>query len=401
MASDLYAKFNIPEPKVFGQNLEIMMAEPHNELRLILTHHLNKLGFNKVRACRDGKVAISELKLKPADIVMAGDDLPSVAGLDLLKELREDTALIRETFVLICKPASKQEVMLAVESGVDDLLLKPIAPNDILPKLRSAYAAFSNPKNPERVYEFAKGRLREGDMARAKTVYEALAAENPKAARPYVGMGRIFLQQNQIDPALIAVNNAIARNENYVHAFSLRAEIYVKQGEVQKAKEDFKKAASISPLNIARYESSCEFLIKNNLIDACIEILEMAVNANMEHLFVVERLGYCYFVQKDYPKALRFLKQAVRLDPEGTTALNSLAICYRDAKQYDDAIEIYNQILKKENDNYHVMFNKALVCVHMGKKDEAVKLFKRALKINPDFEKAKDKILELGGSLHD
>lgn len=393
---DLYQRFKIPEPKPFGPQLEVYVAEAHNELRLIIQHHLGKLGFHNVRTARDGGVSLAELKLKESAIAVVGDDLPSVGGLDLLKELREDPQLTRECFILLCKPQGKSEVMLAIENGVDDLLIRPVAPADILPKLRSAYAAYTNPKNPERVYEFAKKCLRDGNTARAREVYEALSRVAVKAARPHVGLARVALLAGDMATAYAQLEEAIAKNPAFVHAFALRAEIHVSQGRTQEAVDDFVKAVKLSPLNFARYEKSVEFLLKNQLVAPCIQILEIGMSEGMSHPFVVERLGYCYFTQKDYPKALRLLKQAVRLDPENISYLNSLAICYRDSRSFDEAIEIYNQILKRENDNHQVLFNKALVLLLTAKNEEAAKVLRRCLRIRPDFQRARDKLAELG-----
>lgn len=66
---------------------------------------------------------------------------------------------------------------------------------------------------------------------------------------------------------------------------------------------------------------------------------------------------------------------------------------------YDDALDAYNQILKRENENHSVMFNKSLLLVMMGRKEEAIKLLKKVIAKQPDFQKAKDKIIELGGTL--
>ena len=389
---DLFEKYKIARPSEFSQDLEIMLAEAHNDLRLIIDHHLKKLGFNKVRLARDGRQCLAELQAKPAQVALIGDDLPSIQGLDILRELREEPSITRETFVLISRPLQKNEVMLAVESGIDDLLIRPVAPNDILPKLRSAYQAFNNLKNPERVYEFAKARFREQQFDLARGVYEDLSAANPKAARPHVGLARVFDRLNQSEKALQAVNEAIQKNPQYVHGFSTRAEIHIKIGDIPKAVADFKKASELSPLSVVRYEKACEIMLKHELIDECIEQLELGVKAGLDHPFIIERLGFCYFTKKDFQKALRYLKQAVRIEPENTSFLNSLAICYRDSKQFDSAIEVYNQILKKENDNYLVLFNKAIVHENQGKNDEAIKIYRRILKINPDYDRAKEKL---------
>jgi len=393
---DLYQRFGIPPPKTFSTDLDIYIAEAHNELRLIIQHHLNKLGFQNVRTARDGNVALAELGLKSAGIAIVGDDLPNCGGLDILKELREDPSVTRECFLLLCKPAGKSDVLLAIESGVDDLLIRPVAPADIMPKLRSAYAAYGNLKNPERVYEFAKTLIREEKLDKAREVYEALSQTTAKAARPYVGLARINVLEGDKDAAFEQLQLAIDRNPSYVHAFVVRAELNVDAGNTPEAVADFLQACQLSPLNIARYEKSVVFLLKNQLVTQATQILETGINEGLTHPFLVERLGHCYFVQKDYTRALKYLRQAVRLEPDNTSFLNSLAICYRDSKMYEDAVDIYNQILKRDNDNHQVLFNKALVLLLMTKVEEAVKLLQRCLRVRPDFQRARDKLAELG-----
>lgn len=393
---DLFTQFGIPEPTPFSGALKVLVAESHNEIRLILSHHLTKLGFVVHRTERSGKVALAELLNDPAHITVAGDDLPGVAGLELLRELRENPKAQRGAFVLLTKALQKNEAMLAIEAGVDDFMVRPIALTDLMPKIRTAYANFVNPKSPERVYEFAKSKLRTDDLNGAKAVYEALSLSNPKAARPYVGLARVALLSNQVDVALKQVNFAVERNAMYVHAHALKAEILVKMNKVAEATEAFSTAIKISPLNITRYEQCCDFLLKNKLINETISILEIGLTAGLHDPFIAERIGYCYFENKDYPKAQKYLRQAARTDPENMGFANSLAICCRDAGLLDESVEIYNTILKRENDNHLVLFNKALVLILQNKKDEAGKILKRCLKIAPEFEKAKAKLGEIG-----
>ncbi|NBW82336.1 hypothetical protein EBR21_11335, partial [bacterium] len=98
-------------------------------------------------------------------------------------------------------------------------------------------------------------------------------------------------------------------------------------------------------------------------------------------------------------RAAKFLRQAVHAEPDNLSFMNSLAICYRDAQMYDDALDTYNQIIKKDNENFHVMFNKSLVLNLMGRKEEAIKLLRKIIARKPDFQKARDKIVELGGTV--
>ena len=399
--SDLFKLFGLSPPDPFSTELLIHVGETHNEIRLIIKHHLNKLGFNNVRTDRDGHASLAELKVKPAHIALEGDDLEVLNGYDMIKELNEDPAVYRPAFILVSKALNKAELMFALEMGIDDILIRPISQGDLLPKIRSAYSAFINPKNPERVYEFAKSKLRTEDYDQAFKVYEKLTQVSEKAARPYIGMARTKLALKRFEEALTYVNSGIAKNENYIHAYVVRAEIYASMGDDVKSLEDLKKALSLSPMNIVRYEGCAESLIKQNKIDECIQLLLIGTSAGLRHPYIIERLGYCYFIKKDYPNALKLLKDAVRLDPDNVSYSNSLAICYRDSKDFEKALQTYNQILKKQPDNHLILFNKAITLVLWEKKDEAIKILRRILKIDPNYTKAKDKLTELGASMEE
>jgi tetratricopeptide (TPR) repeat protein len=392
---NLFEMFGIPPPHPFSLNMPLHVTESHNELRLIFIHHLAKVGFTKVTSTRDGMEALASLREAPCEIAIMARDLEKVGGLDLARELAESTGLHRPANILVTTPPGRSEIMHALEAGIDDFLIKPVVQGDILLKIKSAHKAFNNPKNPERVYELAKTLLRSRDIDKAYAVYEKLGRLNDKAARPHVGKAKVLNERNQDESALQELALGIQKNPNYVHAYELRGHIYLKQGQKDKALGDLTKAITISPLNVARYDSCCKLMLDLGNIDGCISILELAVKQGVDDPFVSERLGHCYFLKKEYSAALRYLREAVRQDPENVSYMNSLAICYRDDKDFDKAIDTYNRIIKKDPSNQQVLFNKALTLKHMKKIDEAEKLLHRVLEMDPANTKAKEQLAQL------
>lgn len=379
--------------------LDVLIVDPQSDVRLIFTHHLQKLGFTKVRVVRDGMTALAEIRRQPANILVLSNELDGPTSQDVIQEIREDITIQRDVVILCSNPINREKVMFALENGFDDFLIKPVIPNEILPKLRSAHAVFSSKKNPERIYEYAKFALRLKEIERAEEVYNDLAQQTANAARPYVGLARVSRLRGNLGVAIQHALTAIQKNANYTHAHSLLGELYLEKGDLDSAYQSFKEAIGLSPLNVIRYEKAAEALLQAGRVDDTIELLSIATKANFEHPFIVERLGYCFFQKKDFPKAAKYLRQAVHAEPDNLSFLNSLAICYRDAQMYDDALDTYNQIIKKDNENHLVMFNKTLVLNLMGRREEAIKLLKKIAAKHPEFQKAKDKIVEFGGTL--
>jgi tetratricopeptide (TPR) repeat protein len=397
--SDIYKMFQVAEPVPFGSQMDVLIADPQSDLRLILNHHLQKLGFTKIRTVKDGMAALLEMRRQPANILLLSNDFEGPTAIDVIQELREDPALQRDVVILSATPLSKAEIMYALECGFDDFLIKPVIPNEIMPKLRMAHSAFASHKNPERIYEFAKTALKMKEFEHAERVYLELARQTQHAARPFVGLARIALARGDAKKAMEFVKTAIQRNDKYVHAHALLGELWLQQGNLDSALASYRKAIELSPLNVVRYEVATAALLEKGRVDDAISLLEIATAAGFENPFIIERLGYCFFQKKEYQKAGKFLRQAVHAEPDNVSFLNSLAICYRDSAQFDEALETYNQILKRDNENCAVMFNKSLLLIMMNRKEDALKLLKRVLTKQPDFQKAKDKILEIGEKL--
>lgn len=392
---DIYRIFQVPEPEPFGTQLSVLVADPQTDRRLIFMHHLQKQGFTDIRAAKDGCSVIEELRKKPASLLILSNEFEAPVATDVIQEIREDVTLQRDVVVLVSFPLKKMEIMHALECGFDDILIKPIVMGEVMPKLRSAYAAFASHKNPERIYELAKFTLRSGDLSLAENIYNELAKLTNHAARPFVGLANIALAKNDPASAMQKVQEAIRRNKNYVHAHALQGDILVIMDRVDEAIACYRTAIELSPLNVIRYQVASDLLLKKNRIDEAISLLEIANDSGLESHFIFARLGECYFKKKDYNKAIRYLRRAVAGEPDNLSFQNSLAICHRDAGDYDEALVVYNSILRKDNDNCTVMFNKSLLLIMMDRKVDALKLLKRVVQKQPDYQKAIDKIKEL------
>lgn len=397
--SDIYKLFQIAEPSPFGTQLDLLIADPQSDLRLILNHHMQKQGFTKIRVVKDGMAALLEMRRQPANLLLLSNEFEGPTAIDVIQELREDMALQRDVVLLTSNPLNKAEIMYALECGFDDFLIKPIIPNEIMPKLRSAHAAFSSHKNPERIYEFAKSAFKIKEFDQAERIYLELAKQTQYAARPFVGLAKISLARGDQEGAFHHVKTAIQRNAKYVHGHSMMGDLLLAKGQLDQALASYRTAIELSPLNVIRYEVITQALLDKGRVDDAISILEIATLAGFENPFIIERLGYCYFQKKEYQRAAKFLRQAVHAEPENVSFLNSLAICYRDAAQFEEALDTYNQILKRDNENYSVMFNKSLLLVMMNRKEDAIKLLKKVVAKQPSFQKARDKIVELGGQI--
>jgi tetratricopeptide (TPR) repeat protein len=392
--------FNIQSPAKLDTEKPIMIVEDQQDLRMIIVHQLKKLQFNNIKQASNGLDAIEIMQENSGMSAVVCDlDMPILGGMELLAELRERTDLDRPPFCLSMDNVSKERLMLAVENGVDEVLVKPFTLSDIYPKVHTSWKKFHNPKNPEKVYEMAKLALRTKDFDRAEKIYKLLSDSARDSARPLVGLARVSMGRGDLTKALEYLNAAEARNKAFVHIFSERGTIFSMMKSFDDAYQAFEQAIAISPLNPVRYQSAADVLFKRERYKEAITLLENAVTLGLEFKQLYHYLSQAYFSTKDYAKALKYVKLALGIEPENLTYLNQMGICLKQQNLFEDANKVYNQIIKIDPDNLAALYNKAILCEAKNELNEAVKLLDRALKKDPTFSVAEAKLLEIKSRL--
>ena len=388
--------FNIKTPEKLNTEDPVLIIEDQQDLRLIIAHQLQKLQFNKVKQAANGYEALEMMKeLTGISAIVCDMEMPIMGGLELLGELRERTDLDRPPFCLSMDRVSKEKLMLAVENGVDEILVKPFTLGDIYPKVHMSWKKYHNPRNPEKVYELAKVALRDKKYDVADKVYGLLASTSDKSARPHVGLARSSFGRGDPKKALEHLAAAELRNKSYVHIFAMRGEVFVQMKNFDDALKNFEQAIALSPLNPVRYRAACDILFARERFQDVISLLEKAVKQGVEFKELYHYLSQGYFAIKEYSKAQRYVKSALALDPENVIYLNQMGICLKQQGMLDDASKVYNQIIKLDQDNVAALYNKAMLCDTKGDVADALKLLERAVKKDPTFEPAKVKIVEL------
>lgn len=392
---DFAKMFNIQSPVKLDPEQPILVVEDQQDMRLIIAHQLKKLQFTKVKHASNGYDAIEIIQeTENISCVICDLDMPVMGGMDLLAELRERTDLDRPPFCLGMDNVNKERLMLAVENGVDEVLVKPFTLSDIYPKVHMSWKKFHNPKNPEKVYEMAKHALRSKDFDRAEKIYKLLAESAKDSARPLVGLARAAMGRNDLGKALEHLSAAEARNKAFVHIFAERGVIMTQMQLFDDAFKAFDQAIQLSPLNPVRYKQAADVLFNRNRFQEAAVLLEKAVALGLEFKQLYHYLSQACFATREYVKATKYVRSALAKEPENLTYLNQLGICLKQQNQFDEANKVYNQIIKRDPENVAALYNKAMLCEAKSEPGEAIKLLERALKIDPDFVIARAKLDE-------
>ena len=140
--------------------------------------------------------------------------------------------------------------------------------------------------------------------------------------------------------------------------------IHLRQGKFKKAAESAKQALNLDP----NYSPADELRSK-----------------------IKKRyygLGWTFFDEEQYDKAIAAFKNAINIDSKFKEAHNHLAVVYIKQEKYTEAIKALEEAIKSDEMFKEAHFNLALAHLELGESEKAVKAANTALSIDPNYENA-------------
>jgi len=118
----------------------IVLAEDSSPNRRILTHLLEKMGFQVV-ACESGQVALDQLNSGKHDVKLVISDImmPTMDGLELLRRIRESDVYKTLPVLLITAVSEKDYIERARALNVNGYILKPVTFTRVQEKLKAIF----------------------------------------------------------------------------------------------------------------------------------------------------------------------------------------------------------------------------------------------------------------------
>ena len=396
----LISKLGIKIPEKLDPQNQVLIIESQQDMRMICVHHLQKRQFHNILQASNGLEAIEMLEElakegKHCNLIVCSQELPSMTGIDFVEEVQARLSLNRCAITMSLANVTKEKILRCVESGIDEIIAKPFTLGDIIPKLTSSFKKFNNPKNPELVYEFAKAKVRDGDLDLAEKIYKVLCSASGTSARPYVGLANIALKRDQPAQGFQYLQTAEEKNPNYVHTFVLRGELYSKQQKWEEALECYQKSIELSPLNPIRYIQVATILLELKRYQDIIETLNIAKKHEIDFPHLYHYYSQAYFFLKEYKHAVRYVGMALKHDPTNLDYLNQQAIAMKSQGDHEGAMKSYNLIIKQDPDNVKSLYNKAILLKDIGRVPDAIKVLERLAEKKPDFQQGIKKLEEL------
>ena len=116
--------------------MRVLLAEDAQGMCKLISTMLQGMGAQGIVVASDGAEAWNELGKNDVDLLLTDWNMPSVDGLELVKECVAPE-LSDLPIIMFTARAAKEDVMTALQSGVDTYITKPFTPQELSAKIKA------------------------------------------------------------------------------------------------------------------------------------------------------------------------------------------------------------------------------------------------------------------------
>jgi len=119
----------------------VLVVDDDASLSEMLTIVLRQEGFES-RVCARGDLAMDVFREFRPDLVLLDLMLPGKDGIDVCKEIREESGV---PIVMLTAKSDTVDVVVGLESGADDYVVKPFKPKELVARIRARVRRLDTP----------------------------------------------------------------------------------------------------------------------------------------------------------------------------------------------------------------------------------------------------------------
>ena len=114
----------------------ITIVDDEEDIVKLLSHHLKREGF-KVKEFHNGRDFLSYIESVVPDLAVLDIMLPGIDGLEICRILKNKSTTAYVPIIMLTAKASEADVVVGLELGADDYIVKPFSPRELVARVKS------------------------------------------------------------------------------------------------------------------------------------------------------------------------------------------------------------------------------------------------------------------------
>jgi two-component system chemotaxis response regulator CheY len=119
-------------------SLPVLVVDDSSTIRMLVTKHLNNLGFADVDHAEDGRAALERMREKQYELMISDWEMQPMGGEQLLKAVRDNAKTFKMPVIMITATGSRGASWLA---GANAFLAKPFTESDFQKAVKTVFGA--------------------------------------------------------------------------------------------------------------------------------------------------------------------------------------------------------------------------------------------------------------------
>jgi two-component system chemotaxis response regulator CheY len=115
--------------------LKILIVDDSSTMRRIIINTLSRIGYSDVLEAENGKAGLDKLNLGGVEMIITDWNMPEMDGLEFVNNVRSTNASI--PILMVTTNAAKEDIVAALQSGVNNYVVKPFTPETLKEKIES------------------------------------------------------------------------------------------------------------------------------------------------------------------------------------------------------------------------------------------------------------------------
>jgi two-component system, chemotaxis family, chemotaxis protein CheY len=125
--------------KNIDYRMKVLIVDDFATMRKIVRNILKQIGFENITEAEDGNNALQILKHETIGLVVTDWNMPNMTGLDLLRNIRQDSKTANLPVLMVTAEGLKENVLEAVKAGVNNYVVKPFTAEVLQEKIEAIF----------------------------------------------------------------------------------------------------------------------------------------------------------------------------------------------------------------------------------------------------------------------
>ncbi|MCD4779736.1 MAG: tetratricopeptide repeat protein [Candidatus Omnitrophica bacterium] len=230
--------------------------------------------------------------------------------------------------------------------------------------------------------------LNNGEDDRALKNFDLATRFNPKLAKPYNNRGIIYKMKGDYPRALQEHDIAIDMDPKYYRAYNNRGIVYKTLGNYHAAIRDYKKALALYPIYPEAYSNLGVVYKVLGQYDLAVQYQDKALKIDPGFAVAYSNKAIVLNLKGDHPAALEHFALALKHDPRSHFAYNNRGVLYHQLKEYERALKDFNRAIDIENKYAPGFCNRGVLYESLGDHEQALRDYQQAIALDPEYADA-------------